>query len=222
MIFFPFAVLFAFLLVGLLAVAFVLVQVGLLGAAFTRLGLAPGAVPLLLLASLLGSGVNIPVRRIERPCRPVQKDLIGLPFRFRFAEPACGSHTIIAVNLGGAVIPTLLSLYLLGRAGTPFAYLAATAAVAAVVHWKARPIPGFGIALPLLVPPLAAALAALLFVPQESAPAAYVAGTLGCLIGADLLNLPRVAALGAPVASIGGAGTFDGIFLAGVIAVFLA
>ncbi len=47
-------------------------------------------------------------------------------------------------------------------------------------------------------------------------------GSLGVLIGADLLNLGKLQGLGAPVASIGGAGTFDGIFVTGLIAVLLA
>jgi uncharacterized membrane protein len=50
---------------------------------------------------------------------------------------------------------------------------------------------------------------------------AYVSGTLGTLIGADLTNLHSIGKLGAPVASIGGAGTFDGVFLSGLIAVLL-
>ena len=48
-----------------------------------------------------------------------------------------------------------------------------------------------------------------------------ITGTLGTLLGADLLNLHRLRSLGAGVASIGGAGTFDGVFLSGIIAVFL-
>jgi len=219
---FPFALLFALLLFGLLIFAFALVQVGLLGAAFARLGLAPGAVPLILLASLLGSGVNIPIRRLRVPCRPVENDLLGLPFRFRFLDPGCRGETLLAVNLGGAVIPTLLSLYLLGQALHPISYLLAVAVVTWAVHRVARPVPGFGISVPLFVPPVVAAVAGLLLAPGESAPAAYVAGTLGCLLGADVLNLKRIAALGAPVASIGGAGTFDGVFLTGILAVFLA
>jgi uncharacterized membrane protein len=51
---------------------------------------------------------------------------------------------------------------------------------------------------------------------------AYVSGAIGTLIGADLTNLHAVANLGAPVASIGAAGTFDGVFLTGIIAVLLA
>jgi len=51
---------------------------------------------------------------------------------------------------------------------------------------------------------------------------AYISGTLGTLIGADLINLGKIEGLQAPVASIGGAGTFDGIFFTGILAVLLA
>src|SRR5436309_3566219 len=78
-----------------------------------------------------------------------------------------------------------------------------------------------GIAVPLFVPPLIAAAAGLLLAPDHAPALAYIAGTMGCLIGADLLNLHRLSGLGAPVASIGGAGTFDGIFFTGIIAVLL-
>ena len=59
-------------------------------------------------------------------------------------------------------------------------------------------------------------------VPRTTHVIAYVGGVLGTLIGADLTNLHLVANLGAPVASIGGAGTFDGVFLTGIVAVLLA
>jgi uncharacterized membrane protein len=42
------------------------------------------------------------------------------------------------------------------------------------------------------------------------------------LLGADLARLGEIRRMGAPVASIGGAGTFDGIFLTGLVAVLLA
>jgi uncharacterized membrane protein len=57
---------------------------------------------------------------------------------------------------------------------------------------------------------------------RELAPLAYIGGSLGVLIGADLTNLDKISGLGAPVASIGGAGTFDGIFVTGLFAVLLA
>src|SRR6266702_2175711 len=70
-------------------------------------------------------------------------------------------------------------------------------------------VKGVGIVLPGLVPPVVAAITALA-ISEPLAPAlAYVAGVLGTLVGADLLNLPRIRKLGAPVASIGGAGTFE-------------
>ena len=98
----------------------------------------------------------------------------------------------------------------------------AIAIVAFVVHRMATPIPGLGISVPTLVPPLLAALAALLLSRRFAAPLAYIGGSIGVLVGADLLNLGVLRDLGAPVASIGGAGTFDGVFLTGVIAVLLA
>jgi uncharacterized membrane protein len=74
----------------------------------------------------------------------------------------------------------------------------------------------------VLVPALAAGAVALLLARQRAAPLAYICGSLGTLLGADLLNLNRLQGLGAPVASIGGAGTFDGIFLTGILAVLIA
>jgi uncharacterized membrane protein len=131
-------------------------------------------------------------------------------------------QTVLAVNVGGAVVPTLLSLYLLTQALSPLRVVVATAAVTLLTYRLARPVAGVGIVVPMLLPPLSAALAALLLVPQQAPLAAYVAGTMGTLIGGDLLHVRKVRRLAAPVASIGGAGTFDGVFLTGIIAVLLA
>ena len=130
--------------------------------------------------------------------------------------------TVIAVNVGGAVIPGLLSLYLLFKNDMWISGAIATAIVTAIVHMLAYPVEGVGIAVPVFVPPVVTALVALLIAREHAAALAYVAGSLGTLIGADLLNLDAVRGLGAPVASIGGAGTFDGIFLTGILAVLLA
>ena len=70
--------------------------------------------------------------------------------------------------------------------------------------------------------PLAAALTALLLDPEHSAALAYVSGTLGVLIGAELMRLKDIRRMGTPLADIGGAGTFDGIFMTGIVAVLLA
>ena len=74
----------------------------------------------------------------------------------------------------------------------------------------------------MFFPAIATAVVALVLSRDNAAPLAYIGGSLGTLIGADLTNLDKVRGLGAPVASIGGAGTFDGIFLTGILAVLLA
>lgn len=96
------------------------------------------------------------------------------------------------------------------------------AAVAVVVHALAQIVPGVGIAVPMFLPPFAAAAVSLVLAFRRAPPVAYVSGSMGTLIGADLLNLPRISELAAPVVSIGGAGTFDGVFLTGIIAGLLA
>jgi uncharacterized membrane protein len=83
-------------------------------------------------------------------------------------------------------------------------------------------VKGVGIMTPAFVPPLTAALFALLLPSGATRVVAYISGVVGTLIGADLSNLGVIPELGAPVASIGGAGTFDGVFLSGIIAVLLA
>jgi uncharacterized membrane protein len=130
--------------------------------------------------------------------------------------------TILAVNVGGAVIPTLMSAYLLIRYDLWLRAAIATAAVASIIHWMATPVPGLGIAVPVFVPVVSTGILALLLSREYAPPLAYIGGSMGTLMGADLLNLDKIGTLGAPIASIGGAGTFDGIFLTGILAVLLA
>jgi uncharacterized membrane protein len=190
--------------------------------AYLHLGLGPHVALLLLMASLIGSYLNIPVARL--PGRQVLSGEAVAFFGMRYVIPVVVNSpgTVIAVNVGGAVIPGLLSLYLLARNGLWIRGILAIAVVTTVCHALAHPIPGLGIALPVFVPPLSAAAVALLLSRRQAGPLAYISGSLGALIGADLLNLGNIAGLHAPVASVGGAGTFDGIFLTGVLAVLIA
>ena len=223
MFFPPFLAFFFFLFVLLLFVLFGLVKFGLFAMAFARLGIPPEQLFSLLFLCIVGSMINIPVKRIrleEEPPLPTLISFFGL--RYRPPQWQRPREMVLAVNVGGAVIPTLISLYLILHAENPFRMLLATAVVTVVIHRIARPVPGLGIATPMFLPPLVAALAALLINSQWAPPTAYVAGTLGTLIGADILNLHRLRELRAPVASIGGAGTFDGIFLTGILAVLLS
>lgn len=190
--------------------------------AYTSLGIGSGTALLLLFGSLIGSIFNIPVAQLP-PGRVVSDQIVDF-FGMRYEVPIV-THwqgTVIAVNVGGAVIPTLLSLYLLYKRDLWVKGVIATAIVALVLHWLANPVPGLGIAVPVFVPVVTTAAVALLLSRRDAAPLAYIAGSLGTLIGADLTNLAKVQGLGAPVASIGGAGTFDGIFLTSIVAVLIA
>jgi len=93
--------------------------------------------------------------------------------------------------------------------------------VSMISYGISRPITGFGIGMPILIAPLAAAFIAITLNVEQRAPLAYIAGTLGVLIGADIFRIKDIRKLGTPIASIGGAGTFDGIFITGLIAVLL-
>ena len=129
---------------------------------------------------------------------------MGVPFLAPVAVDWPG--TVLAINVGGALIPIMLSFYLLVRYRLWLSAILAVAVVAYFVHQMATPIPGVGIAVPTVAPPLLAAFAALVFSRRFAAPLAYISGSIGVLIGADLLNLDSLQNFGAPVASIGGAG----------------
>jgi uncharacterized membrane protein len=210
------------ILIGLFLALVALIEVGILRYAFMRLGLSSRVAIVVLLACLLGSYINIPVATL-----PERQILSGQEVEFfgmRYAVPVVidWPGTVIAINVGGALIPILVSLYLLAKHRLWGPGILATACVAAVCYSLAHPVPGLGIALPTLVPGIAAAIVALLLSRPYGAPLAYIAGSLGTLIGADLLNLGLVQGLGAPVASIGGAGTFDGIFVTAILAALIA
>lgn len=215
----PLAPGFFAILVGIFFIVLVLRSVRF---AYESLGVSSATAMWLLFASLIGSIFNIPIASLppERVMSDRIIDFFGMQYEVPLVSHLAG--TVIAVNVGGAVIPTLMSLYLLFKHDLWINGLIATAIVAAVLHWLADPVPGLGIAIPVFVPVVTTAVVALVLSRRHPAPLAYIAGSLGTLIGADLTNLDRVRGLGAPVASIGGAGTFDGIFLTGILAVLIA
>jgi uncharacterized membrane protein len=210
------------ILVLLFAGLIIIVQLRILRYAYMRLGVGPGAALLLLFGSLIGSYFNIPVSVL--PGTPVRSDEIVEYFGMRYVVPLVTSWpgTVLAVNVGGAVIPTLMSAYLVVRYQLWLRAVLATAAIAFVIHSMATPVPGIGIAVPVFAPVVTTAILAFILSREYAAPLAYIGGSMGTLLGADLLNLDKISGLGAPVASIGGAGTFDGIFLTGILAVLLA
>jgi len=219
----PFLFLYALLFFFGLAFLFALIQIGVINYVFQALGLSPHLAFLALLASLVGSYFNIPITQVDSG--GVHTAEIVEHFGVRYQPPiryARGSTTV-AINVGGAIVPLAISAYVLTHwPSVIFPSLLGIAIVAFVVHRFARPVRGMGIATPMLIPPLVAATVGWVFGSPHPDAVAYVSGVVGTLIGADIMNLGKLRDLGAPVASIGGAGTFDGIFLTGIVAVLLA
>ena len=210
------------ILVGLLVGLLILLEVGALQYAYGRLGISAGSALVILALELIGSVVNIPIGWVRSAPVMTVRRVVVFGAVYIVPEVLRERHTLIAVNVGGAVIPTCLSLYLLIHHSLWLSAAAATVIVAVAVRLVARPIPGLGVAVPMFFPGVSAALAgAVLTAPAHTAAVAFISGTCGTLIGADLLTLHRIGDLGAPVASIGGAGTFDGIFVSGIIAVLI-
>lgn len=215
-----------YLLLLLFLVVFLvtIIQLEVLSIAFQKLGLSPQGALFLVLGALFGSSINIPVTTIKST--PPPRPPLEIPRWCRVWQPGAPGYrgkTIIAINLGGCVIPVGLSLHLLARQlVNPFDLLPALLIVTAVSYVFSRPIPGIGIGMPVFIAPLVAVSTALLLEPANAAPLAFSSGVLGVLLGADILRLADIRTMGVRIASIGGAGTFDGVFLTGIIAVLLA
>ncbi|HEY4509619.1 MAG TPA: DUF1614 domain-containing protein [Candidatus Paceibacterota bacterium] len=167
-----------------------------------------------LLVIFIGSFINIPLGR-RKLIEVDESRFFGLVKRKRLQAQG------LSINVGGAVVPLLLVLYLLPRVPLRETMLA-SALMTIICYALARFIPGKGIAIPLLFPAFFATIFALVLAFDSASSVAFISGVLGVLIGGDILHLPRVMREGQGVMSIGGAGVFDGIFLVAVIAAFLA
>ncbi|HEX9548480.1 MAG TPA: DUF1614 domain-containing protein [Acidimicrobiales bacterium] len=199
-----------------------LVEVGAMNYVYHRLGIDQNWAFGLLLGAIVGSRINVPIARFQGKVTLTNKVVSHFGVRYRIPEVVRTGETIVALNVGGAAIPAGLATYLIVHDDLWVRALEGVLIVSLVINRMARAVPGIGVVAPTLVPPLVAVLAAAAIGGGSEAALAYVAGTLGTLIGADLLHMPSVRKWGAPMVSIGGAGTFDGIFLTGLLAVLLA
>lgn len=220
--YFPVSLTFLLIFWGLIILLVGLATLRALKYASLSMGIAEGTLIAILGLSLLGSYINIPVAYLpgHRTVSTGEITFFGMTYIVPMVRQTQG--TTLAINVGGAIIPVCLSVYLLFKNRLFLLGAIGTAFVAAVTHYLAQPVRGFGIALPIFVPAIATAIIAIALTRRRAAPLAYISGSLGTLIGADLLNLGVVQSLGAPIASIGGAGTFDGIFVTGLLAVLYA
>lgn len=200
----------------------------LFASALGKLKLDQAAALLVVIGIFAGGAINIPVKRIPRTDSMVADPLavFGLPGRWPLFQHT-RRETVIAVNVGGCLVPVVLAAYETFHVMTaglqPLAGLLLAVFINTMVcYGMAKPIEGVGIAMPGLLPPFVAATSALLLTPDQAPPVAFVAGVFGPLIGADLLHLRDISKIATGIASIGGAGTFDGIVLSGIVAAYLA
>lgn len=137
----------------------------------------------------------------------------------------------LGINTGGAIIPIALSIYLIIKNKIKLYKVAVGVLVVAVVtYFVTYPKPESGIVSPypwFLLPAIFASLASVFLLWKnfkKAAPLAYVSGTIGVLIGADVFHL--YALLNHNIenttsAVIGGAIVFDMIYITGIIAVII-
>jgi len=210
MIFFPVGCLLFAVFLFLLPILLMLGFFHVITFGFESLGISPELTFFILLSILLGSSINIPLTKKKKFYKK-KKDLLDM-----FEQPRLKEEGI-AINVGGAVIPILLSAYFLTKVPL-YPTIIATVIIIAISNYSAT-VSDRGVTLPFFIPPIFSALLAFLLAPEFAAPVAFVAGVLGTLIGADLLHLKEARKLG--MVYIGGAGVFDGIFLVGIMAVIL-
>lgn len=219
----PFSPIQLLLFLFLLGLLLVVIQVGILTIAFGKLGLSQASAFLLLLGSLFGSAINLPLFTITSDAPEIVAVPAPLRGLLRQQLREFRGKTLVAVNVGGCLIPVAFSLYLIHHNPLGMGEVVlATATVTLICYLVSRPVPGVGVGMPILIAPFGAAVISILVNSELSAPLAYISGTLGVLIGADLFRLGDIRKMATPIASIGGAGTFDGIFLTGIVAVLLA
>ena len=170
------------ILVVLVAGLILLIQLRILRYAYMRLGVGPGIALLLLFGSLIGSYFNIPVTVL--PGTPVRSGEIVDFFGMRYVVPVVvrWPGTVLAVNVGGAVIPTLMSAYLVMRYQLWFKAALAVIAIAFIIHTMATPVRGIGIAVPVFAPVIVTAILAFMLSREYAPPLAYIGGSMGTLV----------------------------------------
>jgi len=230
----------ALLLLVALFFLFIFLPVSLVADAFSKLGLTPAQGVLMLIAILLGRMINIPVHTSERlvvVTRPRSMsfgmDEGGRPVRIEEEAESELKKQVFALNVGGFVMPLLLSVtfiirqHMIFQAGGVYPWIGfVLLMVAAGCYAMSKPDPFTGMRIPLVLPALITFLCVYFIVPPEYRPvAAYVAGTMGAVLGGNVIPLlvPRFRnRVGTQMVSIGGPGTFGGVFVAGILSVLLA
>jgi len=179
-----------------------------------KYGLPGWAIIGVLLLMLLGGLVDIPLAIRGRGKKSQKKSLIH-----SLLNSKKQARKGLYINLGGLIVPVIFSLYLFTRAPlVPTLIALCVMTILAKFFSWVSPHKGNWIRLPAFVPLLAALSLALILSPANPAIVFYIAGILGTLIGAGLLNIDKIKQ--APL-FIGGRGMFHGLFIVGVVFLLL-
>ena len=214
MLYFPLPIILFIILIVLIPVLLIMIQFNVINTAFSNMGLSTLQMVLYFAGVLIFSTINIPVYRkkvstviYEKNYFPLFKDNI--------------KSAIIAVNVGGAIIPVLMSLKLLSVIHIP-SLIPGIVIVSIVSYFSSKPVKHSGIKIYFILPLIVTVIISYLFCSVEMRSAyAFVSGTWGILMGADIMHLKHIDRLGTGVFSIGGAGVFDSLFFVGIIAAFI-
>lgn len=147
-------VLYSFFYFIILGILFFALQIGIISFAFEKIGISSEYMFILLFLTLFGSLINIPIKRISSEIEFPEQIIQFFGWRFKIPSTKYQNKTTIAVNLSGAIVPTILSFYLIiKRLDLFIAHIIAVAVVSLIIHRLARPIRGVGITTPVLLPP---------------------------------------------------------------------
>lgn len=221
MIYLPVSLLLFLLFLFLFPFIWIAVALDVVEVAVAKLGFSPGVALLLFIAVLVGSTINIPLYTV-RSITPIVPDFMDMWLEQFWGIPLqkVKQKTIVALNVGGGLIPVILAIYELIRSDALAIFLV-TIIVTIVSYYSAQIVPGIGIQINALIAPLTAVISAVLIAEPLASSVAFAGGILGTLIGADLLHLKEIERMSAGVLSIGGAGVFDGIAMCGLLALLL-
>ena len=221
MIYLPVSLLLFLLFLLLFPFIWIAVALDVVEVAVAKLGFSPGVALLLFIAVLVGSTINIPLYTV-RSITPIVPDFMDMWLEQFWGIPLqkVRQKTIVALNVGGGLIPVILAIYELIRSDALAIFLV-TIIVTIVSYYSAQIVPGIGIQINALIAPLTAVISAVLIAEPLASSVAFAGGILGTLIGADLLHLKEIERMSAGVLSIGGAGVFDGIAMCGLLALLL-
>jgi len=185
--------------------------------------------PLVLLAFLIGAYTTHRGMFLKMGFSHKEMGLLSIgPFAaMMFDMPVfISKNYFLAFNLGGAVVPIVLSLHLLKKKNISFIKSVSGVAVVAAATFMITRVTDIGVvsSFPFyLIPSILSVLIAFLLFSNHSEKTpgyGYAISTLGVVIGGDFFHFPEI--FSKPfMGSVGGAGLYDMVYIAGLLTLCL-